>query len=308
MKKSANILHFIRHIVKNRRFCTRQMAQTLGTSDKTIQRYIKEVEEFFGIRFLTYEKGCYYLPDTSTLRQILIDPKDVEDFERVFDLLALADTSYVRFLGLEDSLAKKLLKDDARIYKLKAPVFEELKQFHLLKDLKRSIKDRRYIDIQYHSDRDYFYKEAKPLRILFAEGNWYLAALTDDSVNNGFKFLRINFIQDIEILPHTFQRVVEAERFIEEFQSLFSAYLEPSFEVRVRVDEEVARHFRTKKFLPSQRILEDRGDLIISYTINNENEILLLAKRWMPHMRILTPDHIQHKLIQIAKNFLNDIF
>ena len=308
MKKSENILYFIHHIIKNRRFCTKEMAQTLGTSHKTIQRYIKEVEEFFGIKFLRYEKGCYYLPDTAALRTILIEPKDIEDFERVFDLLAMADTSYVRFLGIDDSLAQKLLSDEMRVYKLKTPVFEELKRFELLKSLKRAIKDRRYIDIHYHSNQDYFYKEAKPLRILFAEGNWYLAALTNDPLNNGFKFLRINFIRNIEVLPHTFQRVLEAERFIEEFQSLFSAYLEPSFEVRVRVDEEVARHFRTKKFLPSQRILKDRGDLILSYTINNENEILLLAKRWMPHMRILTPDHLQHKLVQIAKSFLNDTF
>ncbi len=308
MKKSANILHFIRHIIKNRRFCTKAMAQTLGTSDKTIQRYIKEVEEFFGIELLRYEKGCYYLPDTAPLRTILIEPKDIEDFERVFDLLAMADTSYVRFLGIDDALVKKLLNDEAKIYKLKTPVFEELKRFELLKSLKRAIKYRYYIDISYQSDQEYRYTRVKPLRILFAEGNWYLAALTDDPINNGFKFLRINFIKDIAVRSQTFQKVLEAERFIEEFQSLFSAYLEPSFEVRVRVDKKVARHFRAKKFLPSQNILQDNGDLILSYTINNENEILLLAKRWMPHMRILTPQHLQEELLKIAKSFINDAF
>ena len=304
MSKSKNILHFLQYIQKHKSFCVAQMAAYLRVSKKSIQRYIKEVEEFFGFSFLRPSKGCYALPDTSKIKQLFIDIDEIEQFEKLIDIVAMADSSFVKFLGIEGSLAKKLLKEDAAIYLLKESPFEELVNFHLLQKLKSAIKYRQFIDIRYHSDKEYNFKQIKPIKILYAQGNWYLAAITKDPINNGFKFLRINFIQDIIFHRTTFKKDYEAEYFLQNFQSLFSAYKEPFFDVVVEVDKEVARHFRVKKFLPSQKILQDNGNLRLQYTINNENEILMLAKQWLPHMKIISPTFLQEKLIKIIQDFL----
>ena len=294
------------YIVKNGKFCTKEVANLFDLSPRTIQRFKKEIEEFFGVRFIPGDRGCYMLPSTKPIKSLLLDPKDSCDFEKVFDILALANRDFLRFLHINDEVIDKLLQDDAKIYKIKETPFEDLANATMLSSLKEAIKYNKKIDIHYHSDQDYFYKEAKPLRIVYAEGNWYVAVLTHDPINNGFKFLRINFIRSINLHSETFHTDYDALAFLDRFQSLFSSYKVPPFEVIVQVDESVARHFRTKRHLPSQKILKDTGELIIQYAITNENEILLLAKRWLPHIRIIKPQSLQQKLLKLVKKYLSD--
>ena len=306
MSKTKNFLRFLDFIVKNGKFCTKEVADLLDLSPRTIQRFKNEIEEFFGARFIQSERGCYLLPSAKRLKRLLLDPKDLQDFEKVFDILALANRDFLRFLHIDDEAIEKLLQDDAKIYKIKETPFEDLVNSSMLSPLKEAIKYQKKIDIHYQSDQDYFYKEAKPLRIVYAEGNWYVAALTNDPINNGFKFLRINFIRSIKLHNKTFHTDYDALAFLDRFQSLFSSYKASPFAVIVQVDKEVARHFRIKRHLPSQKILQDTGDLTIQYTITNENEILLLAKRWLPHMRIIKPQSLQQKLLDLVKKFLSD--
>ena len=73
------------------------------------------------------------------------------------------------------------------------------------------------------------------------------------------------------------------------------------------VDKEVQRYFKVKKFLSSQTILKETNDgLIIRYYITGENEILFLAKEWLPHMKILSPTSLQNKLQSLINEFLKD--
>jgi predicted DNA-binding transcriptional regulator YafY len=61
---------------------------------------------------------------------------------------------------------------------------------------------------------------------------------------------------------------------------------------------------RVKKFLASQRIIEDGERLCLGFTVTNDEEILMLAKRWMPHMRIIKPQRLQRRLEECAKRLL----
>ena len=87
----------------------------------------------------------------------------------------------------------------------------------LIHDIKSAIKNRRYVNIRYFSDREFIFEEVKILKIVYTEGNFYLATLTNDELNNGFKFLRLNFITQLELLKNSFQRVIEAEIFLKKF-------------------------------------------------------------------------------------------
>ncbi|NPA56566.1 MAG: hypothetical protein GXO19_02390 [Epsilonproteobacteria bacterium] len=44
--------------------------------------------------------------------------------------------------------------------------------------------------------------------------------------------------------------------------------------------------------------------MILSYRITNDEEILFLAKRWLPHMRIISPTYLQERLEGMVKEFL----
>jgi len=68
----------------------------------------------------------------------------------------------------------------------------------------------------------------------------------------------------------------------------------------------VKRYFEVKKFLPSQKVIKKKNEnLILSYTINNDEEIILLAKRWLPYMKILSPERVKVKFENLVKSFFD---
>ena len=175
--------------------------------------------------------------------------------------------------------------------------------------LKKSKKDYAFIKYQFYNPatKKYEFKNLRAYKMVFAQGNWYLVIHSDDKLNNGVKFLRLNFIKSINVKKTTFKKDKEILEFLKTFQSLMSEFGAKKQEVIVFVDKEVQRYFKVKKFLNSQTILKETNDgLIIRYYITGENEILFLAKEWLPHMKILSPTSLQNKLQSLINEFLKD--
>ena len=49
------------------------------------------------------------------------------------------------------------------------------------------------------------------------------------------------------------------------------------------------------------------GDLIISYQINSDMEIIPLIKTWIPHIKIISPNKLKKRIEDEIKKYLNDI-
>jgi len=302
MSKTDKFLDFLDYLAKNGKFCINELSYLLDVSTKTVQRYKKDLEKRLGVKFEFYQKGCYTIINPQKIKEILFNPDDMEAVNRLVEILVLLEGKNLEILGLDPDIVKSFKND---IYHLKEYPFEELKNKNLDR-IKTAIKGRRYADIDYKSTDFFHFEKVKPLKLVFAEGNWYLAAMTDDEINHGFKFLRLNFIKDVKLHPKTFQKDYNALRFIKEFRTLFTSYMEPDFEVEVEVSPKIARHFKVKKFIKSQQIMKemDDGSLKLKYVINNDLEILMLAKRWLPDMRILKPVRIQKELEDMCRKLL----
>ncbi|NPA03527.1 MAG: WYL domain-containing protein [Epsilonproteobacteria bacterium] len=310
MAKLENLIEFLSYVNRNKGFCTKDVAQLFELTPRTIQRYKKELEIHFKIHFYSVGKGCYEIFNPNALEDLFTNPTKSKQLEKVFEILSisLGNNDLLEQFNISPKLKNTLLKKHQEVFKIRGYPFEELEgnKKGLINKLKRAIIYKYYSEITYTpSDHPVVFKQAKPLKIVFAEGNWYLAILTKETLNGGFKFLRINFIENIKLHPQTFQVNYKAKEFIENFQSLFSSFDGEYFEVKVRIDKEISRFFRVKKHLPSQKIIKDEGDLILSYTINNKKEILHLAKKWLPHMRILEPSYLQEELLEMIRSFLN---
>lgn len=176
----------------------------------------------------------------------------------------------------------------------------------LIHDIKSAIKNRRYVNIRYFSDREFIFEEVKILKIVYTEGNFYLATLTNDELNNGFKFLRLNFITQLELLKNSFQRVIEAEIFLKNFQTIFSNYKIEPYEVVLEVDVSIKRFFKQKKFLSSQTILKEEDNLFVSYKVTNDMEILPFIRKWLPNIKIISPESTKEKFLDELKLYLNN--
>jgi predicted DNA-binding transcriptional regulator YafY len=91
-------------------------------------------------------------------------------------------------------------------------------------------------------------------------------------------------------------------------QSLFQNYNHKNYNVKVEVKKEVARYFRVKRYLSSQKIIDEvDGNLILSFDINDDMELIPLIRQWIPYLKVLSPASLQTKIKKEIKNYLNDL-
>ena len=232
---------------------------------------------------------------------------DKKEFEILIDLVSLLEFDISnKFDENTKKFVNKIQKQYSQSYMIKQNPFEKLSlKRDLLFDIKNAIKNNRYTKIVYESDKKYIFDEAKILKIIFAEGNFYIAILTKEELNNGFKFLRLNFISDIKLYSNSFKKDIEAEYFIKNFQTLFSSYKEKTYEVILKINPSVKRFFLQKKFLSSQKIIENKEYLTLSFEITNDMEILPLVKKWLPNIKIISPKTLKDKFNEELKNYLD---
>ena len=300
-KKIVLIFEFIKSLKKGE-VCLNAFANIHNVDIRTVQRYKKDIEEIFDIKLKMVKKGCYIATDFNAFNDILIDKGSIEDFDKLVYLLMMINKNFLKFLGVDEDVVKRYLKEE-NFFIVKDLPFEEIKNSKIFEEIKKALKYKQYIDIQYDSKNLEEFKDVKPIKIVFAEGNWYLACLTKNiEQNSGFKFLRINYIKNVIRKKETFKRDKEVEEFLQNAQSIWSLYNVSPFEVVLEVDKEVKRFFKVKKFLPSQKEQElENGNLLVKYQITSDMEVLNIVKKWIPYIKIVSPDNLREKFVKLLQ-------
>ena len=305
LKKSTLLLFFLKELLEGKKISLKSFALENDINIRTAQRYIEDIEEAFPDNLLK-ENDFYSFVSNSTLEKNILN-FDKKEFEILIDLVSLLEFDISnKFDENTKKFVNKIQKQYSQSYKIKQNPFEKLSlKRDLLFDIKNAIKNNRYTKIVYESDKKYIFDEAKILKIIFAEGNFYIAILTKEELNNGFKFLRLNFISDIKLYSNSFKKDIEAEYFIKNFQTLFSSYKEKTYEVILKINPSVKRFFLQKKFLSSQKIIENKEYLTLSFEITNDMEILPLVKKWLPNIKIISPKTLKDKFNEELKSYLD---
>ena len=305
LKKSTLLLFFLKELLEGKKISLKSFALENDINIRTAQRYIEDIEEAFPDNLLK-ENDFYSFVSNSTLEKNILN-FDKKEFEILIDLVSLLEFDISnKFDENTKKFVNKIQKQYSQSYMIKQNPFEKLSlKRDLLFDIKNAIKNNRYTKIEYESDKKYIFDEAKILKIIFAEGNFYIAILTKEELNNGFKFLRLNFISDIKLYSNSFKKDIEAEYFIKNFQTLFSSYKEKTYEVILKINPSVKRFFLQKKFLSSQKIIENKEYLTLSFEITNDMEILPLVKKWLPNIKIISPKTLKDKFNEELKSYLD---
>jgi len=148
--------------------------------------------------------------------------------------------------------------------------------------------------------------------------NWYLVVLTTNDIDNNsvFKKLRIGFITDIQVSkvePKHFHadhiEKVKAERFLKRLQSPFSDMGNVNYKVVLRISLEVARYFKSKQYLKSQKLIKEleNGDILLNYEISNDMEIIPLIQQWIPFIQVVEPLSLKEKIMQNIEKFIKGV-
>ena len=60
-----------------------------------------------------------------------------------------------------------------------------------------------------------------------------------------------------------------------------------------------------KEFLPSQKIVRTKedGTLVLSFKVTQEMEMEELVKKWLPHMRVVSPASLKEKIEADLKEY-----
>lgn len=177
--------------------------------------------------------------------------------------------------------------------------------------LKDAINKKRIINFEYELNGNIRQqKEIKPYKILFMNDNYYLAS----EVNNEYRYsmFRINNISNVQIQNFEFEFDYDLLDFIINIQTPFAKYQENYKEYLIKIIVEVnkskTKFFETKKFLPSQEIIDklDNGNYIISFEVTQELEIEDIVKKWIPYIKIIEPLTLKDKIVKDLKIYLEN--
>jgi len=163
------------------------LKEELNKSPKQIGRLLKDLEETFD-NIVTIE-------NTKPIQYKLLESIDL--FEKLFDndnlnwYFELAkDKDPEVFKKLE-----KITSKDKKIYFFKNTPFEDFEKVgtkQTFRDLQTAVKEREYRTIEFLDGK--FHRDVKCLKLMFMEGNWYIAYVYEDEK---LKIARISFIKKV---------------------------------------------------------------------------------------------------------------
>lgn len=312
---SYDTLKVLNYIINNDTICTTEIASILQSdkSERSNLRHFKTIQAFFknelGIEvFERTGRGCYQIINKSTLQQALNlgDKKELLSYMQI-----LKEVLPHYYETLDDNMKKKISraeKDAELSYIFHNNPMEDFNNSHALKDVEKAVKFQRKSEFVYNGIH---YKEVRPLNIIFMEGNLYLACITDDEFNGGFKFLRINLVEDFKMSGNEFnetEKIIEVRRFLQEFQTPFAVFQSDYKKVVLKTSHQAAKHFLQKKHLPSQEEeLLDDGKLLLTFYVTDYMEISPMIKKWMPHLLLIEPVEWKEKLTRELELYLAEM-
>ena len=316
MPKNNRLLLILESLLKSSKVSVKELALQCESSTRTIQNDFNDLRDYFGEQLIKKGESYSLLTPNSFANIFKTHPRTIKRF--LYHLSVVDSDFYTIFTTQYSDLLKALNFNNSPIYQIENSPYEQLKESNkkILFALEEHISKQNYINI-YYRDQLYF-SHSIPIKILYLKENWYLALLTTNNIENNstFKTLRINFIEKIKKVTfepkkfhYDFEEKLKAEKFLKKIQSPFSRINATTYTVKLKVSAEVARFFKAKCYLKSQKILEKResGELIISYEVSHELEIIPLIQQWIPHLKVLEPLELKEKIVQNLKEFMKGV-
>lgn len=140
---------------------------------------------------------------------------------------------------------------------------------------------------------------------MWAEGFWYLLALTDDDKLLKFRLEKITSATE---LKKSFKYNKNIEKILRESTNIWFEQERP-IEVSLEVSAQCAKYFKRKVYFPLQKLekeLED-GRIVLSCKAAKEEEILPTILHWLPHIKVLEPASLHSRVKEVLNDYLRSL-
>lgn len=281
----------LRRLNEGKKLHPEELAKEFSVTLRTIQRDLNEK-----LAFLELEHSDGYFA-VNPARLGLLSIKDVERFAELAGLE-----------GLHPRLFSDILQDllNTRFQNallVRGPNYEDLSGLELqFSQLKEAIANHCTVGFRYQkADGPKSVNDVKPYQLVNHDGIWYLAAMDGEQLKaytfTKMEGLLLNKDDHFEPDPSVIQR-------LEEEDSIWLNFVKT--EVVLKINREMASYFQRRKLIGGQKIvkeLED-GGLIVSGQIAHPNQIWPTVRAWLPHVRIISPEHLQTELNEQLRAYL----
>ena len=305
--QTYRVLELIRRFNNNEKICISQLQnETMweGKSDKTIRRDLDIIKKAFPDTFhlIRGEQGCY----KAVTNELFSNITSAENMSLLVQTFNIADRSTL-FSDLnidasDKSILEKKIKESKNTYLFKNKPYENKSgDVTLFKQLEQAIYYRKEISIDYKARAETVQQTVKPYKIVFMNENFYLASEVEHT-DYQFSLFRISKIEAFEPTGKSFHQNRDISNFIRDMQTPWAKYSfnyrELLIEVVVEVHHSRAQFFKAKKYLPSQKIIDEKedGTLTLSFTVTQELEMMDIIKRWIPYMKVLSPISLKEQI------------
>ena len=276
----------------------KELAEEFGVSERTIHRDIERLH-FFPIEL---RRGVVYL---DTLY-------DIENPTLPQDELLIAELALSSISGIDERLDKTIQTIRAKLsyplfftpYRIKSDGYEAIDMdSELLNKIEDAITKRNYARFISH-EQEYI---VEPYKVVAFDGIWYLFARDTDD-----KKLKTYFISEIkEFRASAKNYTLEYKDIDKVLENVHTAWFEDgnSFEVKVKIKQEIAKYFQLKQHLPSQKIVQHNkdGSIVVTFKVSCDDEVDNLIKAWLPHIEVITPERFRRKILSELEGYVKSL-
>ena len=260
-----------------------QLADEFGVNLRTIQR---DLNVRFASLPLIKAAGRYRMEDAH-LGKLTI--KDIEKFASLSGVSGL-------FPQLTDQFLREVF-DSARgdAWLVKGHHYEDLRgQTAVFAALEGAIISHHPIAFTYNKapGSTKLHSQVEPYKLVNHKGIWYLAAWDADKL----KAFSVTKIEALRPEPGIFAPRPSVEKELTTNDSIWLGATRQR--VLLRVAGAVASYFKRRQLVANQLIEREfeNGDILVSTTVVQADEVLPIVRYWLPHVQVLEPPEFQQQL------------
>jgi len=290
-------IEILKLLNEGKKLCVTNLATAYEVSNRTIRRDFELIKEIFS-DFMSKEGECYQAYKKVLLEEVL-SATDLMTLANIVNLFGVTNKK-----SLISDKTKGLIEHSISVYDFKSRPFENINNTEVIKKLEHAIKFNKEIKIRYKSERTVSESRFNPYKILFVNENFYLVG--ENSSKSQFEFRRISMIEEAIYSKKTFNSHKEIDSFIKSIQTPWAVFGKKEIVVKLRIAKKVQRFFIFKKYLPSQEVVDtfDDGDIEVHYKVSSLNELEELVIKWLPHIKIISPQGFKKMLKRTLKQKL----
>jgi Predicted transcriptional regulator len=297
-KKIASIIRIIREL-DHGEMSSNELAAELEVSVRSIQRYIKAIEEA-QIPIVSLGNGRYKFDDFS-LKAVKASKEEAALLVFLSEITKQLGKSFTNSF---DSMCKKILYPDKESpFYIKMPKTKGYERTEVVRRIEEAVENNNVIDIEFKAfDGKIKRCTLQPYKIINFEGFWYLYALKKGQKRT----FKLENIKNCEVTGKIFTPKKSILKSLDESVNVWFSN-DKKIKVRLSVDKEVTEFFKVKEYFPNQKIIKTQknGDLVLETTIGRYEEITPTIFSWIPFIKVINSKDINKIIRGKLSKFLN---